>query len=330
MQKYEFTVKKKMVEDSEGVERELRQIIATKGFNTAHGGFVLPGTLGGWIEQESNLSQEGTCWLNENSYAFHDSMIAGNAYVENSRLYHEVIVEDDVYIYESKLHGKTLICGDTEVEYSLTFGDTTLGGFCNVENSNLTNVRLLVGSKDKNTWKSCRFENTLLKSDAYMVEFSSSADLKDVHLTGRKIKVESPIVLERVHGEEIQRLIVKQELEMSDVLLEKGASVLIKGNKKTAMIGTPTIKQGDSIVINSTGFIVKNSLIKDQVQIHGHWIVTSSEIAGDVLLQNQSDKTHILHTCDISEYAKVTAQGQFDDAKTIVAELAMDNEYEIT
>lgn len=328
MQKYEFTNNKKMVTDCDGVERELTQIVSTKSFQNVHGDFVPSGTLGGWIERESNLSQDGNSWLNEKSYAFHDSMIAGNAYVENSFLYHESGVEDDAYIYESKLHNEALVCGVTEVHYSLLYKNTTLGGICYVENSNLTNVRLLVGSKDRAKWKSCHFENVRLKSDTYLVECESDVFMKDVHLTGRKIKVEHPISLERVHGESIERFLVKQELEMSDVFMKEGVNFLVKGNKKTGLIGKLGDEQGRAIVIHSD-CILKNSWIHDQVQIHGNWIINSSQLSGDSMLKNDSDKTHILERTRMSELARITATGSFDNAKTVTVELEMDNEYQI-
>lgn len=53
----------------------LRQIIALIDFND-----VKAGTLGGWIDDESVLSQSGDCWIyDENALAFSGATISGNA-----------------------------------------------------------------------------------------------------------------------------------------------------------------------------------------------------------------------------------------------------------
>ena len=39
------------------------------------------GKLGGWIEKEENLSQEGNCWVDEEAKVFDDARVCDNAYV---------------------------------------------------------------------------------------------------------------------------------------------------------------------------------------------------------------------------------------------------------
>lgn len=47
-------------------------------------GNVKKGDLGGWAENESNLSQEGDCWLDDYTVAYGDLIICGNGKIENA------------------------------------------------------------------------------------------------------------------------------------------------------------------------------------------------------------------------------------------------------
>lgn len=59
----------------------LRQIIALIDFND-----VRSGTLGGWIDDESVLSQSGNCWIyDENALAFSGATITGDARITGKR-----------------------------------------------------------------------------------------------------------------------------------------------------------------------------------------------------------------------------------------------------
>ena len=45
---------------------------------------VKKGDLGGWVENESNLSQEGDCWLYDYTAAYGGTIICGNGKIENT------------------------------------------------------------------------------------------------------------------------------------------------------------------------------------------------------------------------------------------------------
>ena len=59
--KYELT--EETIETNEGIT--LYRIKALKDFN-----YVYKGDLGGFIESEENLSQEGNCWVYDDSIVF--------------------------------------------------------------------------------------------------------------------------------------------------------------------------------------------------------------------------------------------------------------------
>lgn len=72
MKKYELTEKSINLNFS---NRTLYQIRALKDFNN-----VKAGDFGGYIEDESNLSQDGNCWVSDSAKVYGNAKIYG--YVE--------------------------------------------------------------------------------------------------------------------------------------------------------------------------------------------------------------------------------------------------------
>ena len=87
--KYKFT------EDTiETKGHTLHRIEALKDFSD-----VKKGDLGGWIEKEENLSQEGNCWVYNEAWALEDAIIKDDAKVyNNSLIYGHAIVKRNAKI----------------------------------------------------------------------------------------------------------------------------------------------------------------------------------------------------------------------------------------
>ena len=84
--KYELTDNK---------ENGLTQIRALKDF-----GSVKAGDLGGWIESEKNLSQEGYCWVYGNARVFGDAWVYGDAWVSgDAQVYGNAGVYGNAEVY---------------------------------------------------------------------------------------------------------------------------------------------------------------------------------------------------------------------------------------
>ena len=69
MEKYELTSETKVINGL-----ELHRIKALESF-----GRVEKGELGGWIESEKNLSQDGDAWVFDNARVYGDAKVSGNA-----------------------------------------------------------------------------------------------------------------------------------------------------------------------------------------------------------------------------------------------------------
>lgn len=110
----------------------LHRIRALKNFND-----VSKGDLGGFIESEDNLSQDGLCWVGDeacvfdNAKVYGDAQVTGNAFVRgNAEVY------DFAEVYgDAEVHGNAKVCGSAEVfdeaevyGRAIIFGDAIICG----------------------------------------------------------------------------------------------------------------------------------------------------------------------------------------------------------
>lgn len=95
--KYELTDIRQSVSIS---GESLYRIKALKEFvNEATGAVIEKGQLGGFVQSESNLSQDGTCWIDDNARVFNNAKVTDNAYVgEEAMLNRNAEVTDNAVV----------------------------------------------------------------------------------------------------------------------------------------------------------------------------------------------------------------------------------------
>lgn len=93
-------------------ERTLYQIKALKDF-----GDVKTGDLGGYIEKEYNLSQDGNCWVYDKAKVYHNAKVYDNAKVYGeAKVYGNSEIYDNAKVYgEAKVFNYAEISGDAQV-----------------------------------------------------------------------------------------------------------------------------------------------------------------------------------------------------------------------
>ena len=115
--------------------KTLYRIKALKSFTRKNGGSVKSGELGGYIESEENLSQDGTCWVAD------DAIVYGKAKViQDAIIYDSVMVYGEASVYENaritddvKIYGKAKVHGDSRLENSAEiFGNADVDGDANI------------------------------------------------------------------------------------------------------------------------------------------------------------------------------------------------------
>ena len=150
IRKYEFTGENKALELEDGRRKTLHRICAARSF-----GDVRAGELGGWIENEENLSHGGKCWVAEdacvcdtakvyeNAMVFGQAVVDGNARVsgsasisKNAHVTGQAFVTDKAVVTgHAVVEGNALIYGYAELsgkayvgEYSQVYGKEKITG----------------------------------------------------------------------------------------------------------------------------------------------------------------------------------------------------------
>lgn len=102
---------------------------------------VKAGDKGGWIECASNLSQEGTCWVSDDSKVYGGARIAGNVLVKDaSCISAETEIQGDSIISRSNLE-RTLLSGEHQVTNSSLI-NVGLGERSTISDSSLRNMEV--------------------------------------------------------------------------------------------------------------------------------------------------------------------------------------------
>ena len=114
----------------------LHRIIALKDF-----GFIKKGDLGGFIEKEANLSQEGQCWVYNDAKVYENSLIYGAAQIYIKAIVHgEAEIGDHAMVYrDARVYGnahvsdKAIVHGHAEIsDNAHVFGKANICGHSKV------------------------------------------------------------------------------------------------------------------------------------------------------------------------------------------------------
>jgi len=116
--------------------RTLYRIEALKDFSD-----IKAGDLGGWIESEGNLNQEGNCWVADEALVFYEARISDNARVfEDARVLGNALVSgnaeisDNAHVYgnarisgNARVYGNARVFGNAHIyENARVFGDVEI------------------------------------------------------------------------------------------------------------------------------------------------------------------------------------------------------------
>ena len=90
---------------------------------------VKAGELGGFVEEENNLSQDGKAWVFGNAEVFGDAKVSGKAWVYgNAKVYGNARVSGNACVYgDAEVFGYAWVSG-----YANVSGDAEVSGYANV------------------------------------------------------------------------------------------------------------------------------------------------------------------------------------------------------
>ena len=195
--KYELTE-----ETKEFYGRTLHRIKALKNF-----GDVEVGDLGGYIESESNLIQEGCAWVYGDAMVFDNAKVCGDAMVfDNAKVYGDAMVFDNAKVRgnamvfdNAMVRGNAKVCGNAMVfDNAKVYGDAMVFGNAKVfDNAKVFGNAEIKGNTDymvfKNWWSSRRYFTWTRSNNMWKVGcfYGTGKELvekanKDSELSGRE------------------------------------------------------------------------------------------------------------------------------------------------
>lgn len=116
MEKFELTSETRRRYDDGAVMHRIRALREI----TCQHRTVKPGELGGWLEKESNLSQDGECWVDGNACVTENAFVSGNAVVKDSaEVYGRALVSDNACVSDDTcVGGNAMVAGNAVVKDS--------------------------------------------------------------------------------------------------------------------------------------------------------------------------------------------------------------------
>ena len=135
--KYETTFQTKTVVDKDGKEHLLHRIRAlTYVVDKDDNVLVAPGDLGGWVENEDNLSQDGLCWIADDAQVYGDAVVmedgnvfgqatvCGSAVVGNKGIVGmDAVVEDHARVMSGQVIENAKVSGEAYIDGGMIAGN---------------------------------------------------------------------------------------------------------------------------------------------------------------------------------------------------------------
>ena len=103
---------------------------------------VKKGDIGGWIEKEDNLSQDGNCWVYNDAKVYDDTKVFDNARVfddaivhGNAIIYGNARVSDHAQVFgHAKVYGHALVCDKAKILYDAkVFNNAKVGNNAEID-----------------------------------------------------------------------------------------------------------------------------------------------------------------------------------------------------
>lgn len=127
-------------------------------------GNIKAGDLGGYVESENNLSQEGDCWICDNAIVCGDARIKDNAYVSGNTIVKDFvrICRNAVIFGNVELSDNVHISGNAKISGEIALSDNVI-----VEDNAKISGKILIGGH------SVLGGNTVLDGEYYIQDLNS-------------------------------------------------------------------------------------------------------------------------------------------------------------
>lgn len=229
------------------------QVVAARDIRPAGGEeHIRKGDIGGWIESEANLSQDGECWICPGVYVSGNSAISGDALVQAEK--GEISISGDCSVF-----GNALVLGDgIDLSGSVIVGKNAM--ICS----------LAIGAK-----KAITIGGHITINDIARVEYTGKGRGRGIQISGTgEISGAAAVA-----GENI-------EIGLSAGKITDGAGI----GSNVNIGGSVLIQDNAYISGGEDRTVVFNSTVYGKALITGGSWVEHSEVGGDVRLDGEEVK----------------------------------------
>ena len=141
---------------------------------------VKAGDIGGYVQTENNLSQEGNCWIYDDAIVYNNSKIIDNAKVcnkailaDNAIVMEDAIVKDEAYIVgNGNILGKAIVSEYAYIEDFSLIKDATILGTAEISNSEIVGNVIVKSGCRVTDCRISTFDNTIEKGKVIIEEHS--------------------------------------------------------------------------------------------------------------------------------------------------------------
>lgn len=255
MKKYEILKENFIVDKSGSVVFRIR---ALKEFCLSDGTVVKKGTIGGYIQSESNLSHFDSCWVSDNAVVCNNAIVCDKAIVKD-----EVRIRDCVYVGDNSVIEKNcIICDKVSVlDNSFISGNVVIGGDTLIRKK--SKIKGYVRIVD------CEITNSTITEKAHIFGGSVGDSLitDTVKINGRVLVKKSNISNNaKIHGD-----IFIEESTISDSVTIDSSTIFFS--------------------------IIKNSILRDNTRVSGYFNIIDSLLIKDSNIKKDIFG-NILPTCN--------------------------------
>ncbi|WP_442637777.1 hypothetical protein [Rossellomorea marisflavi] len=308
--KYKLTLESKEVLNVKATKVILFRIEATKEFTLLNGTVVKVGEKGGWIEGQHNLSQEGTCWVDEESMVMDTASVSGDAILIESNLYDQAKVLEKAQVEKSDIKGTSVIRERARVKGSIVSGNSGLFFSTEVYDCEFTNVHvgeLLFNIRGY-------FKNSVIVS-GLPTRILNHCHCEDSLIHSGRITISAPANFKNVTVSLSKKFLIFQKTKLINCSMFKRDSTF----KTKRHASEETIIEGESkddvITIDGDEILLANSTLSGHVSVQGDWEIHNSKLMDYSSLMTSPGK-HIMDDVVMKDFSYIR-DTTFDGTKTV-------------
>lgn len=297
--KYKLNLESKVALNSKETEVILFRIEATEDFTLLSGTVVKAGDKGGWIEGKHNLSQEGKCWIDEESMVMDTASVSGDALIIASELYDQVKVREKAIVETSEIRGTSVIRERARVKGSIIKGNSALFFSTEVYDCEFFNVH--VGEQHLNIRG--YFKGSVIVSS------SPTSILNHIHcensiIYSEKISISAPATFKYLGVSSLKKFLIFQDTKLVNcTFLKKDGSFKTKNHATDKTVIEGETKE-DVITIDGDKVLLANTILSGHVSVQGDWEIHNSKLMDYSSLVASPGK-HLLGNVEMKDFSQI-------------------------